>query len=154
VITHEDVVASARRLLYYPYGHQGRVKIIDGQLVGTRVDCAGELIFVAHDTGVSAFDVLGYSPDPDGESFERMLEEHLVRLDDVFSARPGDVLAFDYGEGVQHVALVTQVNEARRDWRRYTIIHATRRHGVHEALLGWELKKALYAAYRIPELCD
>jgi len=124
-------------------------------------DCAGTLITVGHLTGLSAFDFFGYSSEPDGETFERLLDENLERLPGIYEAKLGDVLAFDFGKGIQHCAIVVEILAHRFDWRRFTVVHALRPRdegrkslGVVRGPLMPVYSRALKSAYQIPGIID
>ena len=106
--TRAEIVARARAYLDTPFEHQGR-------LMGVGVDCAGLVIKVAHDLGLSTFDIDGYSDQPDEETFRATLREQMeqIRVGDV---EPGDVLTFHFGKE-RHMAIVAGVDPIR-------IIHA------------------------------
>lgn len=153
--TRAEVIKAAESLLGAPYAHQGRSREIG-------FDCAGTLITVGHLVNVTAFDVLGYSAEPDGETFERLLNENLLRLPEVYDAKLADILAFDFGKGIQHCAIVVSMIEHRFDWRRFTVVHALRSrdpnnksgYGVLRAALMPEYSRALKIAYQIPGIVD
>ena len=143
-VTREEVIETARMLLGVRYRHQGRVHVGEsGALCGPGVDCAGMLLFVGTSLRLTDLVVLGYSPEPEGERFERLLDENADRLERSDHARPGDILAFDFGKGIQHVGIVTGRTS---HWR---CIHATRKRGVHESALEFEYARAKKTAYRI-----
>lgn len=146
--TPQDIIVAARSLVGARYAHQGRNREVG-------FDCAGVLITVGQLAGVSEFEFLGYSADPDGYMFESLLEEKLRRLNSVWFARPGDVLSFDFGKGTQHVAIITKLIENRFDWRRFTVVHAIRRPsrtaiGVLEGPLTPIYSDNLQRAYAVP----
>jgi cell wall-associated NlpC family hydrolase len=165
-ITRAEIVAAARSLLGARYAAQGRLREIG-------FDCAGAMIKVGHITGITAFDILGYASEPsrvpgahngkiifadepDGRTFERLLDESplLIKLPSFWDAQIADVLACDFGEGVQHVAIVAEILPKRFDWRRFTVIHATRKHGLNESPLPTEYYRALKSAYKIKAVID
>ncbi len=152
--TSESIVALARLLVRerVPYAEQGRMTLQpDGRLTGPGTDCGGLLIFIGQTAGISTFDLLGYDTRPVNGEFERVMNEHTIRLASVDDARVGDILGFDYGAGLNHVGLVSQIDERRSDpSRRYKLIHARRDHGVSDTLLGFEYAKFLTVAYRLP----
>jgi len=149
--TRVEIITAARSMVGRPYQAQGR-----GTVAVPGFDCAGVMIKTGHLTNVTAFDILGYSSEPDGETFERLLDESdaLVKLESFWGAQVADILACDFGKGVQHVAIVSSILEHRRDWRRFTVIHATRAHGVNEAPLPMLYYKALKSAYQIKGIVD
>ena len=96
------IVEAARRWLGTPFLHQGRTQ-------GLGVDCAGLLVGVAHELGLSQFENTSYSRSPDGVTMERTLNAELDRIPFV-AVRPGDVLFFSFFRHAQHLAIVTQAN--------------------------------------------
>jgi len=94
----QAVVACARKYVGVPWQHQGRL----GQ-VG--LDCAGLVIAVAHDLGLSTFERRAYSRWPDSQELRTILTAELcpIRLADV---SPGDILLLASGRFVDHLALV------------------------------------------------
>lgn len=151
--TREELIAWFRSKVKAPYAPQGRSMQVGYDCGSLFVD-AGITFDLADltETG-KLFEVLkrGYAQSPDGESYEAALAEQLdllpVVLDEkpnLWNAEPGDVLAFDFGKGIQHIALVTKWNG-----RRFTVIHAIREFGVVEGPLPFEYVRALRAAYRI-----
>lgn len=91
------LVATARSYLGTPFHHQGRAP-------GIGLDCAGVVVCVAHELGLSSADVRGYPRQPDPMRFRALLREHLVELPGEGAA--GDVLTFWLGRE-QHLAIVT-----------------------------------------------
>lgn len=113
-ITGEEVVRAARKYLDLPYRTQGRET--EGEFAG--LDCGGLILCVGYDLGITSLQVIGYSNAPDGETFERHLRDECDEVIPKQSVRLGDILAFDYGKGVQHTAFVSQVEPYLR------VIHA------------------------------
>ena len=95
-VTGLDVVAQARSWLGTPFRHQGRLK-------GVGVDCAGLIIGVGHNFGLSDFDYRTYSHMPDGKTMRRICKEN---LDSVSDMRLGDVLLMKFKIHPQHLAIV------------------------------------------------
>jgi cell wall-associated NlpC family hydrolase len=149
IVTRLDVVRSLEKILGQPYAHQGRLQEVGGRITGPGTDCCGTLLFAGHDLGVTSFEMLGYAADPDG-SFEQILESQLIRLPHFRDAQVGDVLAHDFGEGIQHCSVVVSVHPTRRDWQQFKVIHATRSNGVHRGVFELKYYKALVRAYHIP----
>lgn len=123
----------ARKWLGVRYANQGRDKI-------TGVDCGGLLLVVGQALGLTELEHLGYANSPDGETFERLLDEQCERTDKL---QPGIILACDYGEGIQHTAIVTRTEP------RLTVIHAKRNKGVIEQYLHGYDQRAWVRNYAI-----
>ena len=92
-----DVVRVARTWLGTPYHHQGRVK-------GAGVDCAGLLVGVANELGLSDFDVTGYSGRPNGDSLTRVCQEQMTPIPPE-QLSPGDVLLFKFEAHAGHLGI-------------------------------------------------
>ena len=82
--TRDRIIQTALDYLDTPYHHQGRVK-------GVGVDCAGLVICVARDLGLSDYDLDGYSRHADGVS---LLKEFSAHCQPVSAPREGDSLVF------------------------------------------------------------
>jgi cell wall-associated NlpC family hydrolase len=80
------IVQCARGYLGTPFAHQGRTK-------GVAIDCAGLLVCVAHELGLSQADVDGYGRQPDLQVFRSTLREHLGEKAFV-DVQLGDILTF------------------------------------------------------------
>lgn len=96
--TRADIVTCARTWLGTRFHHQGRVK-------GVGCDCAGLVVGVAREMGLSDFDVTGYARLPDGEYLRSLCEKHMtrVRFADI---KTGDVLLLRFADHPQHLAIV------------------------------------------------
>lgn len=99
MITREAIVAKAREYVGAPWRHQGR-SITRG------IDCAGMLVGVAHDLGITDYDRTDYDRQPDGATLEREMNAHfdVISVDDL---RPGDVLLMRIATHPQHLGIVT-----------------------------------------------
>jgi NlpC/P60 family putative phage cell wall peptidase len=95
--TGMDVVRVARTWLGTPYHHQGRVK-------GAGVDCAGLLVGVAKELGLSDFDVTGYSGRPNGDSLTRVCQEQMTPIT-LEQLSAGDVLLFKFEAHAGHLGI-------------------------------------------------
>ncbi len=113
-VTAQMVINEARSWLGIPYAAQGRTRAIG-------VDCGGLLLVVGRALGLTELEELGYANSPDGKRFEQLLEENSDRIEPKEAARPSDILAVDYGLGIQHTMFVTQLDPL-------TVIHAKRPH--------------------------
>lgn len=99
--TAADIVVKAREYLGTPWQHQGRRK-------GLGVDCAGLIICVAHELGLSEFDVTDYGRTPNPQRMGELLDAHMDRVF-VSQAEPGDVLWMAFDADPQHLAIVTDI---------------------------------------------
>ena len=128
-----EIVNAARRWIGTPW-------VPAGSACGVGANCLGFLAGVARDTGLhelaAAFaPYRGYAVPPQPRSLLLGLRRHLIRTE---RAAPGDVLLFDLGAGLRHVALLSAPA---------TIIHAHQAQGrVVEQGLPWPM----HSAYRIP----
>jgi cell wall-associated NlpC family hydrolase len=101
MVVRDNIVRIARTWLGTPFHHQGRVK-------GAGVDCAGLVIGVASELGLSAFDTSGYGRRPDTREMENICHAQMmpIALDDV---RPGDVYLIEIDRQPQHLAFATDI---------------------------------------------
>jgi cell wall-associated NlpC family hydrolase len=90
------IIAEARRWLGTPFHHQGRVR-------GVGVDCAGLVIRVGQEVGLSMREETGYSAVPDGVGIVQSCDDQLQRID---GYTMGDVVLFRYGQHPQHLGIV------------------------------------------------
>jgi cell wall-associated NlpC family hydrolase len=132
-VTREQIVATAREWLDTRWHHQGRLK-------GVGVDCAGLVVGVATELGLTEFDMTGYGHRPDTRELEQLCHDHMkkVRRD---RARPGDVLLIEVDKMPQHMAIKTDIG----------MIHAfapLRRVVEHRIDDDWAAR--ITAAFRIP----
>lgn len=105
------IIEEARKWRGTPYKNQGRD--VSG------IDCGGLVLVVARALGLTNLEYLGYSNSPDGETFERLLAENAEEIEK-YSLQIGDIVACDYGKGVQHIAFATEIVP------RLKVIHAKR----------------------------
>lgn len=135
MITRGELIAEARKYVGAKFGHQGRQKNI--------LDCGGLVLLAGRGVGLTSLEFLSYANFPSGGKFEMLLEEHAVRtgisstFPHCFSGEefaPGDLAAFDYGngEGIRHIAFVT-----KWDGRRFRVIDAQPDYGVSEHPLAF-----------------
>ena len=133
----DDLIAEARRWIGTPWVPAGAER-------GVGANCLGFLAGVARNLGfeelAAAFaPYRGHGAPPALKSLLLGLRRHLERVP-LAAARPGDVLLFDLGAGLRHVALLSAPA---------TILHAHQTQGrVVEQRLVWPV----HSAYRIPEL--
>lgn len=132
-----EVVAAARAYIDVPFRHQGRSR-------KEGLDCAGLLIRVAHDLGLTKFDIRGYKRLPDDDALAALCDEHLVRT---FGFHVGGVarIRMDGDARPRHLAIMAEQVYGP------TIIHSTWRFGkVVEHRLDDEMRRRIVARYLIP----
>lgn len=83
-----DVVTAARGWTGVRWRHQGRSR--DG------IDCAGLVIKVAHDLGLSEFDTKDYARQATDETMLALCREHAIEIA-MKDARPGDLVVLRFG---------------------------------------------------------
>jgi NlpC/P60 family putative phage cell wall peptidase len=156
MIEHETIVAAARGWLGTPYHHQASVK-------GVGCDCLGLIRGVWREIYGSEPEAMpAYTRDwgnaTGSETLIAAACRHLVRLDDVNEAAPGDVLVFRMRDrGVaKHAGVISALPRfahLERDGPNEpaSMIHSQEGLGVVEIPLGrWWLRRAV-AAFRFPD---
>ena len=145
MVTREEIVAAARGWLGTPYHHQASVK-------GVGSDCLGLIRGIWRELyGPEPEAMPRYTPDwgsaTGSETLLAAACRHLVKLDDVSTARPGDVLVFRMrDEGVaKHAGILVSVRGSRPG--RHPEVRAQRaskdgRAPHHDAQLGLRLVHA------------
>jgi len=121
--SRDDVVTAARAYVGVPWRHQGRSR--------RGLDCAGLVVLVAKDLGLSDYDTTSYRRHAQGQAF---VEHFRANMDPVPVAemRPGDVLLFADGAYPCHAGIVSE-----RHGVSYLVhAHATRRKVVEEPYAG------------------
>ena len=129
----DDLIASARELLGFPFRHQGRSP-------SGKVDCAGVICHVAERNGIPYADQRDYPRQPGGSRLESALDTQpsLVRVPKS-QVLAGDVLLMRFDGEPQHLALYTGEN----------IIHAYETMGkVVEHALTDTWNRRIVAVYR------
>lgn len=133
----DQLIAEARRWIGTPWNPAGSER-------GVGVNCLGFLAGVARDLGLDGLAAAfapygGHAVPPAPKTLLLGLRRHLVRVA-VPAAQPGDIMLFDLGAGLRHVALLSGPG---------TILHAHQTQGrVVEQRLVWPV----HSAYRIPGL--
>lgn len=130
-VSRNSVVAAARSYLRVPYMHQGRTR--------HGLDCIGLVIRVAHDLGLSTYDIDGYARVPSGMRMARLISEQCKKIN-VADILPGDLLHLAYDTEPQHLVLVTDMG----------IIHADSQRGVVEHVLDLSYRRRIRGAYALP----
>lgn len=141
--TAAEVVEQARTWLGTPWQHQGRRK-------GLGVDCAGLIIGVAAELGLSPrgapgtrFDMTGYAAIPDGIMLRQVCHETLDPGPPRRSSEPGVVLLLRMVRSPQHLAIVAGGED------KFTMIHSyanAKRSGLRRA--GWCVEHVLAPVWR------
>jgi cell wall-associated NlpC family hydrolase len=95
-VSGADICTAARAWIGTRWEHQGRSR--EG------VDCAGLILKVAHELGLTEFDTADYAPQATDETMLALCREHMQAVD-LADLRPGDVvvMAFDAN---RHLAFV------------------------------------------------
>lgn len=136
---NKDIVTAARRWIGVRWQHQGRSR--DG------IDCAGLVIVVAHELGLTEFDTTDYARQATDETMLAICREHMapVARDDL---QPGDVLVLGF-ENQRHMAIVGDYPYPGE----LSIIHAyaLAPHRVVETRLDSVWMKRMIGAFRFPE---
>ena len=97
IITPDAVIAAARTYLNVRWHHQGRSR--------AGIDCLGLLICVAHDLGLTEFDVTGYGLHPNGD-LTKGLQEQCIALPKGTPFAAGLVAEMRMETDPQHVGLI------------------------------------------------
>jgi len=171
MVTREEIVTAARGWLGTPYHHQASVK-------GVGSDCLGLIRGIWRELyGPEPEAMPPYTPDwgsaTGSETLLAAACRHLVKLDDVSTARPGDVLVFRMrDEGVaKHAGILVSVRGSRpgrhpevraqrasKDGRAphhdghrgLRLVHAQEGLGVIEIELGRWWRRRAAAAFSFP----
>lgn len=140
----ERIVVEARSWIGTRFHHQARLK-------GVGCDCAGLVVGVCKELGLSDFDKSDYARQPDGVMLKQTCDQNMTAIPFV-DAQPGDVLLFKFDADPQHLAIVGDYAHGG-----LSIIHAysLARKGKE---LGWVVEtrldsvwiKRIVAAYRLP----
>lgn len=132
--SRDDVIAAARGYLGVRWHHQGRSR--------AGIDCAGLIIAVANDLGLSAFDTADYGHIPSAQRMQQHLNDQAVRIYDL---RPGCILLMKFEAEPQHLAI----------YAGRTMIHALMQaRAVVEHNYGEPWPSRTVAYYDFPGLSD
>lgn len=133
--TADEVVSTARNWIGVKFRHQGRDR--------TGVDCAGLVICVAKELGLTDFDTTGYARRiTDGIYIRRLCEQE---MDMTETTEPGDVLLMRFCTYPSHLAIVATYPSGG-----LSIIHAyaqARRVVEHRLDETWE--RRIVQSYRL-----
>lgn len=136
--TQEDIVKCAKTYLETPYHHQGRVK-------GEGVDCCGLLLCVAHELGLSDYDLDGYSRFGDGFSF--MMEFSKICGEPVKTLIAGNLVVIKVGRYPHHCGILSILDG------RLSLIHAYQSLGkVVEHNLDESWCNRIVASFKFPNV--
>lgn len=97
VVTRQDIVIEARRWVGVPWRHQGRSQ--------SGIDCAGLVVMVAHDLGLSEFDTTNYGRLPEGDRLLQICQDNLVQQPKT-PLMPGQVVAMRFDGNTQHLGII------------------------------------------------
>lgn len=140
MIARDDIISEARGWLEVPWRHQGRTR--------HGIDCAGLVIKVANDLGISQYDTTAYQRRTSGHEFMDHFNSNMKKKR-VSSAEPGDVLLFRDDMFPCHSAIIGIKPEG------LTIIHAyaNRKKVVEEPYTGeWVNKVIACFEYTVAEV--
>lgn len=136
-VKREQIVAAARGWLGTRWHHQGRLK-------GVGTDCAGLVIGVGQELGLTEFDMTGYGHRPDSRELEQLCHDHMSPIP-VASARPGDVLLIEVDKQPQHMAFKTEIDGAAGMIHAYAPLRQVVEHRIDD---DWGAR--IVAAFQIP----
>ncbi|MEO5376067.1 MAG: C40 family peptidase [Alphaproteobacteria bacterium] len=105
----DDILHTARGYLGVRFRHQGRSR---GGL-----DCAGLIVAVAHDLGLSDADYTAYGHEPDGRTLHTLLARHMDEVAPGDMAL-GDVVFMAFQAFPQHLGILADAG------RPFSLIHA------------------------------
>lgn len=108
-IQANSIILAARAYLGVRFRHQGRSK--------SGLDCAGLVICVAHDLGISDVDFTAYGHDPDGRTLHTLLAKHMDELPPG-DMHVGDVVFMAFQAYPQHLGILADGG------RPFSLIHA------------------------------
>ena len=136
--TRAQVVAAARGWIGTPFLHQGRAR-------HAGCDCAGLIIGVAHELGLTDFDTADYARTPHGGRLRQVCDEQLRPIPEREIAA-GDVLLLKFIAEPHHLAFGGDYVHGG-----LSLIHAyARGRGVVEHRLDATWRARIVAAYRLP----
>jgi len=128
-----EVVETARSYIGTRWRHQGRDR--------RGLDCVGLVLRVAHDLGLTDFDVSNYGRVPSNRMMERVLSEQCEKTT-LAEIESGDILHLAFEKQPQHLAIVSDVG----------IIHADNEYGVIEHSINRTWRMRVRGCYRMPGL--
>lgn len=134
MISRREIVEEARRYLDTPFKHMGRIP-------GVGLDCAGVVVCIAQNLGLSGdyVDLTYYPRDPVSMMMTDIIEQHMDKIP-VSAATAGDVIHIAWAKYPQHLAVMSGDE---------TIIHAHEDAGrVVETHLGIYMQRCIRGVYR------
>lgn len=133
----EEIIKVARSIVGTPYVHQGRVK-------GVGVDCVGTILIVARELNLTDFEISGYGRRSEGvEMFAEFKQQCGNPVDNPL---PGDILMFAEKDW-RHCGILSSKDEVN------TIIHTHRavKKCVEHCLDNY-WQTMIFAAFRFPNV--
>lgn len=127
-VSRAQVLACARTFIGTRWQHQGRKK-------GLGIDCAGLVICVARELGLTDVDFANYSRHPDGASLIAACKTHMRPLW-LGDAMPGDVLAMTFDLHPQHLAILSEFEGRQSLIHSYAEARMVVEHGLDSLWLG------------------
>lgn len=99
--TRTDVINKAREYAGTKFHHQGRLK-------GVGIDCAGLVICVAKELGLTNFDFINYGHMPHADTLEQLCNENLEPIS-MAEVKEGDIFLMAFENEPQHLAIKTDI---------------------------------------------
>ncbi len=101
MVTRADIVTEAKTWLNVPYKDKGRNRF--------GIDCAGLVMKVGQETGISDYESTDYPRRPDG-TFVQRFRDKMDTIVPITEAQPGDVLLFAESGCMCHSAIMILVD--------------------------------------------
>lgn len=120
----DEIVKTAREYLGTPFKHQGRLK-------GIGIDCAGLVICVAKELGLTTFDHQAYGHLPHAMMMQNHCDEQMTRIP-IEDAKPGDVYLMAFHKEPQHLCIITDIGIIHA----YAQVRRCVEHGINEMWQG------------------
>ncbi len=134
IVSRINIVEKAREYVNTKFRHQGRIK-------GVGIDCAGLIVCVGKELGITEYDNREYGRLPNANRMENILKENLIEIQ-IHEALPGDVLFFAFDAEPQHVGILSENNYVIHS---YAAVKKCVEHRIDDV---W--KDRIRAAYRYP----
>lgn len=137
IVTPADVAAAARKYLDVRFHHQGR------SVAG--MDCAGLVVRVAQDLGLSNFDWRCYGRLPQGDRMRQVMREQCIELAPGTEPAAGHIALMRFESEPQHLAIVVDHPHG------LGLVHALmRERKVTEHRLDPSWQRCIVALYELP----